>query len=834
MTNFCYRKTGMYLLFAALMLLQTRGFAQKYTISGSITDKATGEKLLGATIYDLKTQKGNLSNAYGFYSLTLPKDSVQLVFTYTGYESKVFKFYLDRDTTFNISLGYLALDQVDIVAENIERKVDQTQMSRVEIPLDQIKKLPALFGEVDVVKALQLMPGVQSGSEGSSGLYVRGGGPDQNLILLDGVPLYYVSHLGGFFSVFNADALSSVQLYKGGFPARYGGRLSSIMDVRMKEGNLNKYEGEGSIGIISSKLSVQGPIAKGKSSFIISGRRTYVDIFTRPISRIASEGEASVGYYFYDLNGKANYILSDKDRLYFSFYAGEDRFGGNGGYKDVDGDFGYEEKFKIGLGWGNRLGALRWNHIWSDKLFSNLTATYTRYQLRISAGGESIETTPDSVTTESFDLEYISKIEDWGLKLDFDYYPSPAHDIKFGVNSTFHTFEPSTVGVQSMGSGGNLDTAFVSQIDQPIESYVYFEDNIKIGRKISANLGIHAVHYFLKGNHNFSIQPRAALRVGITDDVSFKASYSRMTQFIHLLTNSGVGLPLDLWVPATQQVPAENSWQIAGGVSASLWNDQFEFSVEGYYKEMDGLITFREGNNFFFGGAQSGGWEETVEAGGKGTTYGIELLLQKKQGKTTGWIGYTLAWNWREFANINKGIRFPFKYDRRHDVSVVVTHELSKKVNLAATWVFGTGNAITLPTAGFASLESPIDAFYLGNPFNDPVNRNFYQNYLYSIYSSISPFEGGVEIFENGRNGFRMQAYHRLDLGVNFTKKKKWGQRTWSIGIYNAYNRLNPFVYYFQNVRTENPDTGEFDSEQKLRKLTLFPIIPSISYQFKF
>ncbi|MCI4668674.1 MAG: TonB-dependent receptor [Bacteroidia bacterium] len=828
----CYLKILYGFLFLSLFSLPSKTFAQKYTISGYVIDEASGEKLLGATVYDAKTKKGGLSNTYGFFSLTLPSDTVELVFSYTGYKTKGMKFLLDKDTLISISLGYLALDQVDIVAENLERKVDQTQMSRVEIPLEQIKKLPALFGEVDVVKALQLMPGVQSGSEGSSGLYVRGGGPDQNLILLDGVPLYYVSHLGGFFSVFNADALSSIQLYKGGFPARYGGRLSSILDVRMKEGNLNKFEGEGSVGIISSKVSVQGPIARGKSSFIISGRRTYVDLFTRPISRLASNGEAAIGYYFYDLNGKANYILSEKDRLYFSFYTGEDRFSGNGGYEFNDPGVSYEEQFKLALGWGNRLGALRWNHIWSDKLFSNLTATYTRYQLRIAAGGESTETRGDSVRKESFDLEYISRIQDLGLKLDFDYYPSPGHEIKFGINSTYHTFEPSTIGVSTAGGGQNLDTSLVSKIDQPIESFVYLEDNIKIGQRISANMGVHAVHYYLNQTHNWSIQPRAALRVGISEDVSFKASYSQMTQFIHLLTNSGVGLPIDLWVPATEKVPAQTSWQVAGGVSASLWNDQFEFSVEGYYKEMNGLITFKEGNNFFFGGAQSGGWEETVETGGTGTTYGLELLLQKKQGKTTGWIGYTLAWNWRQFDNINKGERFPFKYDRRHDVSVVVTHELSPKVNLAATWVFGTGNAITLPTAGFAGLDNPLDPYFQYQGANSPA-ANIYQSYLYSIYSSISPFQDGVELFENGRNGFRMQAYHRLDLGVNFTKKKRWGERTWSFGVYNAYNRLNPFVYYFQTVFTNEPD-GSFSQEQKLRKLTLFPIIPSISYQFKF
>ncbi|MEO0899236.1 MAG: TonB-dependent receptor [Bacteroidota bacterium] len=829
MNKFLHRwKLALFIgLFLTTMIPKT--FAQKHTISGYVIDKATGEKLLGASVYDARSKKGALSNTYGFFSLTLPQDTVSLVFSYTGYESKTMTFFLNEDKVLAPELTYLALNEVKIVAENVERKVDQTQMSTIDIPLEQIKKLPALFGEVDVVKALQLMPGVQSGNEGSSGLYVRGGGPDQNLILLDGVPLYYVSHLGGFFSVFNADALSSVQLYKGGFPARYGGRLSSILDVRMKEGNLNEFQGEGSVGIISSKLSFQGPIKKGKSSFIISGRRTYVDLFTRPISRLASQGEAAVGYYFYDLNGKVNYIFSDKDRLFFSFYLGDDKFSGNGGYEFEQDDYKYEEEFRLGLGWGNRLGALRWNHIWSDKLFSNLTATYTRYRLKISAGGESTTTQGDSVFNENFGLDYISSIQDWGLKLDFDYYPSPAHDIKFGINSIYHTFEPNTIGFSSQTNTGSQDTTFQAKVDQPLETSVYIEDNIKLGKRFSANLGLHAVHYYLDGNHSISLQPRAAMRIGITDDVSFKASYSQMNQFIHLLTNSGVGLPIDLWVPATEKVPSQNSWQVAAGFSASLWQDQFEFSVEGYYKEMEGLITFKEGNNFFFGGLGAEGWESTVETGGLGETYGIELLLQKKQGKTTGWIGYTLAWNWREFENINRGERFPYKYDRRHDIGIVVSHQLRKNINIAATWVYGTGNAITLPTAGFSTIADPTD------PFSGPRNvERPYRGSIYQIFSSITSFQRGAELFENGRNGFRMQDYHRLDLGVNFTKEKKWGERTWTFGVYNAYNRLNPFVYYFQSDFSFDPNSGQVDESKKLRKLTLFPIIPSISYQFKF
>ena len=820
------------LLFFSLQCLQ----AQKYTISGYVTDAANGEKLLNAAVYDARSQKGTLTNSYGFFSLTLPSDSVKLIYSYGGFDAQQFSFFLNRDTSMSIGLNYYELDKVSIVAEKVERMVDQTQMSTVEIPIEQIKRLPALLGEVDVIKALQYMPGVQSGNEGSSGLYVRGGGPDQNLVLLDGVPLYYVSHLGGFFSVFNADALSSVQLYKGGFPARYGERLSSILDIRMKEGNLNKFEGEGSIGLVSAKFSVQGPIQKGKTAFILSGRRTYLDLFSRPLSRLATDGESSVGYFFYDLNGKINHIVSEKDRLYFSFYLGDDKFRAKSSYKDDLSDGSYEEEFDIGLGWGNRLAAARWNHLWSDKLFSNLTATFTRYQLRTDASGSSITRERDSTYTDDFSLDYRSQIRDLGLKLDFDFYPSPNHEIKFGAFTTNHRFEPSTVGVSSRTQEIRQDTVYTSQIDYTWESGFYVEDNLKIGRRFSANIGGRATHYQINDQGSWNLQARMAARFQLTNDISLKGSYSQMTQFVHLLTNNGVGLPIDLWVPATERVPAQESWQVAGGISASLWRDEYEFSLEGYYKEMDGLITFKEGNNFFFGGATEGSWEETVEVGGTGEAYGVEALLQKKQGRTTGWIGYTLSWNWRQFDNIDLGRRYPFKYDRRHDVSLVVSHKVNDRISLAGTWVFGTGNAITLPTAGHASLSDPLSPETVFSGFGRQGNaiKSRSNPFAYQLLTNISYGGGGVELFENGRNGFRMQAYHRLDLGIEFTKEKKWGQSTWALGVYNAYSRLNPYVYYFENRFTSVDASGNAVFEKKLTKLALFPIIPSFSYRFKF
>lgn len=822
------------LLFGLLFLLGIcpEGLGQaSFTISGYVRDAGSGESMISAPVFDERSGQGTLTNPYGFFSLRLPADSVVLRVAYAGFSAVRIPLLLDRDTTFKVDLSPFSLQEVEIVAEEVDRAVDNTEMSAVSIPISQIKLMPALLGEVDVIKAIQLMPGVQSGSEGSTGLYVRGGGPDQNLILLDGVPLYYVSHLGGFFSVFNADALSSVKLYKGGFPARYGGRLSSVLDIRMKEGNLNNFEAEGSVGIISSKLSVQGPIQKGKTSFIVSGRRTYIDLLTRPLSRLASNGEASVGYYFYDLNTKINHIFSDKDRLYFSAYMGDDRFVGSGGYKDPD----YEEEFKLGLGWGNRVAALRWNHVWSNNLFSNVTATYSRYQLRTQAEGNAIYREPDSTYTETFGLDYISRIQDWGGKIDFDYYPSPNHEIKFGLQTTYHTFEPGTIGVSQRTNESTLDTSIVTSLDYSLESAVYFEDNLKIGSAFSANLGVHAVHYLISDKSYFSVQPRISTRLAVSPNVSIKASYVQMNQFIHLLTNSGIGLPIDLWVPATENVPAQFSWQAAGGVSWSLLNDKFELSLEGYYKKMEGLITFKEGNNFFFGGLQGNTWEETVETGGQGESYGAELLLQKKQGKTTGWVGYTLAWNNQQFDNVNQGQWFPYKYDRRHDISIVMTHQFNDRVSVAGTWVFGTGNAISIPTGGFATISDPLNpSLGFGGGVYDPQEGPRLSTPFRQIFTDIASYGEAGQVFEEGRNSFRMQPYHRLDLGVNFSKPKKWGERTWSIGIYNTYSRLNPFAYYIDRRQIYDPNTGSFiSSETKLKKITLFPIIPSVSYQFK-
>lgn len=795
-----------------------------YTLSGYIEDSNTGEKLISARVYDTKSGKGVISNNFGFYSLTLEGGEVNLVAAYAGYETLKKSFVLDKDQKLDLTLLQLTLEEVEIVAENEERIEEKTEMSTIEIPIKQIKLLPALFGEVDVIKAIQLLPGVQSGGEGSSGLYVRGGGPDQNLILLDDVPLYYVSHLGGFFSVFNADAINSVKLTKGGFPARYGGRLSSVVDVRMKEGNMKEFHGEGSLGIISSKLSLEGPIIKDKTSFIISARRTYLDLISRPLSKKLTKGAGEFGYFFYDLNGKINHKFSDNDRLYLSAYLGNDNLGIKS--SEIEGSPSESEYYRFDLDnktlWGNKMSALRWNHIWSPKLFSNLTAIYSNYKFSNATDvldEYNTQNTAGRDTLIRFDgnLKYQSGIRDFGGKLDFDYYPNPNHSIKFGVNGTHHRFVPGLLGLKFNDGEVKTDTTLNDQFQFSHEFTGYVEDEFKIGRRFSANLGLHGVMYVTGKKTYYSLQPRVSARLLINERVSFKASYVQMTQFLHLLSNSGAGLPIDLWVPATERVAPQKSWQAAAGIATSFNNGMLELSVEGYYKEMEGLIEYKEGTDFFLGAGDSN-WQDKVETGGRGTAYGLEVLLQKKQGKTTGWIGYTYAFNWRKFDNINGGNRFPYRYDRRNDVSIVVVHQLSKKVNISGTWIYGTGNALTLPTGIVPGPER-----FNSSNLSQPINQ------LLGGFSGFGD-PNDIKLYENGRNGFRMEPYHRMDLGVNLTKEKKWGTRTWSFSIYNVYSRFNPYSYVYRNQFDFQTGT----STAKLKKISLFPIIPSVSYSFKF
>lgn len=779
--------------------------AQSYTISGFVEDGSSGERLIGANVFDANTFVGTTTNAYGFYSITLKEGDYDIQTSFVGFEPFNLAINLKSDTNVNIKLGgMLELDAVEITATQSEKIQDESQMSVIEIPIATIEKIPTLLGEKDVLKSLQLLPGVQSGSEGSSGMYVRGGGPDQNLILLDGVPVYNATHLFGFFSVFNTDAINSVELIKGGFPAHYGGRLSSVVDIRMKEGNINEFHGSGSVGIVASKLTLEGPIVKDKASFIVSGRRTYIDLLARPIIKRQFEQSGNkgvAGYYFYDLNGKVNWKISDKDRIYLSSYFGDDRF-----YFNIEESVELSNKDVIhdnlgaNLGWGNATTALRYNRVISQKLFMNVTATCSRYNFNVGQSFESYSEPANPAYAENFAFDYSSGIYDWSGRIDFDYIPSPNHVIKFGAGDIYHTFVPGiSVFDASVGGSGQIDTTFGAKSIFAHEYFTYVEDDFKLGARFKMNLGLHFSGFVTSTDHYYSLQPRASARYLINENMSVKASYAQMQQYIHLLTNGTIGLPTDLWVPSTSQVKPEDSRQVAVGIAQTI-RQKFEVSVEAYYKTMTNLIEYKDGASFFSGG---GDWESQIESG-KGWSYGLELFVQKKVGKTAGWIGYTLSWTERQFDNLNFGEAFPYRYDRRHDLSIVLTQEITKNIDFAATWVYGTGNAVSLPIERYASPSSTLNGF----------------------------FGGEIEYYES-RNGYRMASYHRMDVGINFHKQRKWWDRTWSIGAYNAYSRKNPFFLYFDTSYTVDAN-GTTQPQQQLVQVSLFPVVPYISYSFKF
>lgn len=759
--------------------------AQKVTINGYITDKKSGERLLGASVFFEAQNIGSTSNAYGFYSLTLPesKDSVELKVSYVGYAAFSQKLVLDKDITLNIELETVKdLAAVTVVASKKGSIQNRTQMSSIDLPIETIKSLPAFLGEVDVMKAIQLLPGVQAGTEGSSGIYVRGGGPDQNLILLDGVPVYNVSHLFGFFSVFNADALNSVEVMKGGFPARYGGRLSSVIDIRMKEGNKNEFHGEGSIGIIASRLTLEGPIGKKKNvSYMISGRRTYLDLIARPIIKAQTDGEVTAGYFFYDLNGKINFKLGEKDHIYFSGYFGNDKFYARDKYNNSGPNGTEKNEFTSGLKWGNATAVARWNHEFSRKLFGNLTFHFSRYNFDVFAD----ERSESPVSNDRYYLKYLSGIRDWSARYDIDFLPNPNHFIKAGISAVTHYYKPGAVQSKVTSADVNEDTLIRYQFINAKELDAYIEDDIRISPKLKANLGLHFTGFNVNKEFFTSIQPRVSMRYLINPDLSVKASYVQMNQYIHLLTNSGIGLPTDLWVPVTKKVPPQHAHQYSAGLAYNYKNG-YEVSIEGYYKTMQNIIEYAEGASYL---NATSNWEDKVEVG-KGRSYGAEFFVQKKKGKTTGMLGYTLSWTNRKFANLNNGKTFPYKYDRRHDFKVAVVHKASDRLEFSAEWIYGTGQAITLPTEVY--LESD---------------------------------QREVEVYD-GRNGFRMKSYHRFDVSMKLTKKKRWGERAWVFGVYNVYSRQNPFFIY--------RDYDYVTNQPVFRQVTLFPIIPSVSYQFKF
>lgn len=784
-----------YLLLLSLTVFSTNLFADdKVTLSGFVKDISSGENLPAATINIVELKKGINTNTYGFFSISLPKGKYTIRITYLGFEPLIQEVNLTENKKITFELTPKSVSSKEIVIKSNARKdanVKGTEMGMHQLSMESIKKLPVILGEVDVLKALQLLPGVSSAGEGQSGFYVRGGGPDQNLILLDDATVYNTGHLFGFFSVFNGDAIKSVTLIKGGMPANYGGRLSSVVDINMKEGNNKKYQVEGGIGLIASRLSIQGPIIKNKASFMLSARRTYIDALIKPFVKKTSAFRGS-GYYFYDVNAKMNYILNKKDRLYLSGYFGKDVFTFNS----------KERTFKANIPWGNATATARWNHEFNNKLFMNTTAMYNTYNFAFNGD------------QRDFSVKLFSGIKDWTIKNDIDYYTKYNHSLKFGGQYTYHTFTPSTIS-------GRADTIEFAP-DQSFKKYahemaLYALDEFDLGKKIKINVGLRYSSFMQVGpytrytfdandkkidsvrytsgatvNTYGGFEPRFNLRYAINPITSIKASVAKTYQYLNLVTNNGSTLPTDIWSPSSYFVRPQKAWQYSLGFFKNFLDNKLETSVEVYYKDMKNLLEFREGYtpnslrdvdyDFVFG---------------NGYAYGAEFFINKTRGRWTGWLGYTLSWTYRDFSKLNLGERFLSKFDQRHNISLTSTYELNKKWTLSGVWVFGSGNRISIPTELYA------------------INGGIYQNY-------------------DKLNNYSLPPYHRLDLGATYNPKpdsKKRLKGSWVFSIYNVYSRQNPYFVYLDIEGGVNSSNGV---KLAVKQVSIFPILPSITYNFKF
>lgn len=770
---------------------------EKIIIEGYVEDKNSGERLIQATIYDTQSKKWTVTNAYGHYNIVyLKKQKVELYCSYTGFYTDTVTLFPSNDTTINFKLSpSTQLNEVTVKANKPIHK--RTEISTVEIETKQIENLPSLGGEVDIMKSFQLMPGVERGIEGSSNIYVRGGGHGQNLILLDDIPLYYVNHFGGLVSVFNSNALKKVKLIKGGFPAKYGDRLSSVMDIRMKDGNMKKLTGNLNIGLVSAGISLEGPIKKDTTSYMISLRRFMLDLLAlKPAAYFLSEGKSTFGYGFYDINAKINHKISHKNRIYASFYLGDDYIK----TKYTDKDDTEKVVSKNNTNWGNLLFSVRWNHLFSKKMFSNISLYYARFRHNQMVDFEMKE---ESEHLQIQDKKTTS-IHDFGTRIDFDYTISSKYKLKFGMHSVFQRSQPMAASVrQTSNDEADIDSTAANRTYTSFKNALYIENHWDITPKFSTNAGLRFTQNLSSGKTYSAIEPRLIMRYEILKNTSLKTAFSYTTQNTHLLNYpSYFGPAIELWIPSTETIRPEKAWQVAFGGAHSLLDNKYEFSVETYYKEMSNLIAPQEGASAY---TNASDWEKSLYSDGKGKSYGIEFLLQKKQGKFTGWVSYSFSQSKRQFAGLSEQKWFPFRYERPHSVTAVFSYNFNQKINFSATWQYTSGLPITLP------------------------HTKYYTMYLYDTQDE-QLFYYFRRIYKYGkRNGDRMIAYHRLDLSARFSKKKKRGIRTWNISIYNVYNRLNAYYYFFSIVPDGN---GNFST--KLKLMSLFPIIPSVSYSFRF
>ncbi|MEX0967589.1 MAG: TonB-dependent receptor [Bacteroidia bacterium] len=786
-----YTSLSLFLALLCPVMIFSQQETPKFTLSGYVKDASSGETLIGAYVVakpaddpETASPPYAITNEYGFYSMTIPEGNYTVIASYVQSTSEVQQLSLQENTRLNLSVQTSqVLKEVVITDKREDGNVTGSEMGKFDLKPSEVENIPVLFGEADILKTLQLLPGIQSAGEGNAGFYVRGGGPDQNLILLDEAVVYNSGHLFGFFSIFNSDAIKNTSLIKGGMPAEFGGRLSSVLDISMKDGNEKEWHGKGGIGLISSKLTLEGPLVKDKSSLMLSGRRTYIDVLMKPF--VAGTGAEGSGYYFYDFNAKASYRFSDKDRIYLSGYFGRDVFT----YNSDDSDF------NLNIPWGNATTTLRWNHLFSDKLFMNAYAIYNDYQFEVGAGQEDLR------------FSLFSGIRDYNAATDFYFFPGNNHNLKFGANYTYHRFTPGALSLQADDvqiDPDDLRNKFAH------EAAIYIQDEFDWKERWRFNFGLRGSFFrqmgpyvykpsasadsvsFDKGEpvqDYFGLEPRASSRFQINEQSSLKASVAVTNQYIHLVTNSGSTLPTDIWVPSSRVVEPQRGIQYALGYFRNLAKNKYETSVEVYYKDLQNQIEF---NQYYIPELSSEIEKDFVF--GDGESYGVELFLKKRTGRLNGWIGYTWSRTFRTFKDLNQGKEFPARYDRRHDLSVVAIYELHDRWTVSGTFVYGSGIAFTLP-----------ESYYF-------INSQLALNY------------GEI-------NSARLKPYHRADISATLHgKKDKKFRSDWVFSIYNVYNRKNPYIIYLDY------DGNLFRGDAKVtpKQISLFPIIPSISWNFKF
>ena len=751
-----------------LCWITSLSYAQNIALSGYVRDAKTDEALIGATVFEATQKVGTTTNEYGYYSLTVTaKDTIGLIISFIGYQAQAKKVFAKENLRLDIALANntAVLNEVVVNASRNNDNVQRAQMSVIDVPMRAIMTLPAIAGERDILKIIQLLPGVQSGQEGTTGYFVRGGNIDQNLVQLDEATVYNPNHLFGLFSTFNVNAINHVKLIKGGFPAEFGGRLSSILDIQMKEGDKNRFHTEGGIGLLSDNLTLQGPIQKNKSSFIVSGRQTHINLFLKQFS-------PNSAYRFYDLNAKMNYGLGQKDRVFFSFFKGND----NAGYSAAN-------SLKYSTDFGNTTGTFRWNHLYGNKVFSNTSFIYNDYHLALNT------------EQNTYYSALFTGIKDVSAKTDFTIIPNTQHSIKAGFAYTYHTLYPAafSANIPRRGNRLSINKDSIKQLWSN-EMAFYGSDEWVMSDKWSVHYGLRVPIFVVKNKTYSNIEPRLTTKLSLNATSSIKASYTQMNQFLHLIPNSTAGIPTDIWLPSSAKTKPQFSAQYALGYFKNFKDNTIEASVEVYYKSMKNQVLFAEGNQLKL--------KTNLDSSlvyGKGESYGAEFFVKKNAGKWTGWVSYTLSWTNQTFADLNFGKTFPFKYDRRHVLSLTSSYDLSRRWQLSAVFVYTSGAVLTLPVGRVSGLNAG------------------------------TIFEGNYFIFES-KNNYRMNPYHRLDVAATYKKNwtlfKKKGEIEWIFSIYNTYSRQNPyFVYFLIDPLTDKPQA---------KQVSLLPIVPSVSFNFKF